>query len=121
MKILIILIFALFDSCSYESEKPNTILLTHVMAAPQLVDRGRVELLNVLIKDTSMILNAKGIVEINGSFTYKSLVNYENKEYESEIKEYLNTIKFIPAHYHKDNKTFRQEWIIPIKLQSKSK
>jgi len=113
--ILILLILAL--SCTHKHERPNSQLLPNVMAAPKLIDRGKLELLNILKEDTTIVINVKGIVETDSSFSFVSIFKSDHEKYKESVIEYLNTIKFIPAHYHKDKRTFRQEWVLPITLK----
>jgi hypothetical protein len=118
MKNIMMLIFlVLIISCFTKYERPNSQLLPHVMAAPQLIDRGKLDLLNILKEDTAIVINVKGIVETDSSFTLVSILKSDHEIYKESIKKYLNTIKFIPAHYYRDKKAFRQEWVMPLTLR----
>lgn len=115
MKILFLIV--LLFSCSSVKERPNTQILTHVMSAPKIVDNGNMNLLKVLESDTTIVVSIKGIVEPDSSFSYISIIKPEHQKFQNVIKEYIKTVKFKPAHYYKDNRPFRQIWVLPVTLQ----
>jgi hypothetical protein len=118
--IFVITLLSFSCSCYIKQDRPNEKILTHIMAAPRLVDRGNLDLLKVLNKDTSIIVHINGIVEKDSTFTFESFIDLKNDSYEFPIKEYIKTIKFKPGFYYSDSTKYRQIMNMKVVLMKKN-
>jgi hypothetical protein len=118
--IFVITLLSFACSCSISRDRPNEKILTHIMAAPRLLDRGNLDLLKILDKDTSIIVHINGIVEKDSTFTFESFIDLKNDSYGYPIKEYLKTVRFKPGFYYSDSTKYRQIMNMKVVLKNKN-